>query len=268
MKLKLFQYSFALLLVFFAYKEANCQHLRLSNPTTVYPHLAFENNVGDSIVKFDGYAVIYSFRHRLPLYTFHKLSKDQIVIKGNSALAPRSSSFRRWLFTNTSSAGKADYKKSGYDRGHMVPAGDFVWNSRLKDETFWYINVNPQSPNLNQGIWAHLENEIRQLVILSGTPIFVITGVVFSPIPNERIGPNSIEVPVSFFKIIYSPENATMAAFLFDNKIDVYNGHLRDFQVTVDFIESITGEDFFDLLDDQLQTNLESSIIPFDNIKK
>lgn len=236
-----------------------------NKPVSTYEHLVYESNEGDSVVRLAGYAAIFSFTQRLPLYTFHKLSKDQLEASSRRVVAKRSTSFRPWRFSNTRlSATNGDYAKSGFDRGHMVPAGDFVWNQTLKDETFFHINVNPQMPNLNRGIWAFLENEIRKFVLATGQDVLVVTGVVFTKESNRYyIGPNRLQVPSVFFKMLYFPNTSNAYAFMFDNTIQHFEGNLSDFQVTVDFIEYITGEDFFDLMDDEKEKVFESHILPF-----
>ncbi|MFC1784967.1 DNA/RNA non-specific endonuclease [Candidatus Neomarinimicrobiota bacterium] len=227
-------------------------------------HLAFESNVGDSILYYQGYSVIYSYYHKLPLFTFHHLTIDQLTIDSTRSSVKRSSSyFVETLPNGTISATNIDYKKSGYDRGHMVPAGDFVWDKELKDETFYYTNINPQIPTLNRGIWRNLEIRIRGKVLSYSEGAYVVTGVVFNPNYRELIGPNNMPVPVAFFKMVYFVDKQKIFAFLFDNTIERYYGDLTDFQVTVDFIEKITNEDFFDLIDDEIETKIESIILNF-----
>jgi endonuclease G, mitochondrial len=229
-------------------------------------HLAFESNKGDSILYYKGYSVIFSYTYDLPRYTFNLLTVDQLTTNSTRLQAKRSSSFFPTSLPNgTLSATDADYSKSGYDRGHMVPAGDFVWNKELKDETFFYTNVNPQIPVLNRGIWANLENRIRDKVLKYSENAYVVTGVVFNSSYTERIGINGLHVPVAFFKIVYFDKRKTMFSFMFDNTVDQYVGDITDYQVTVDFIEQITGEDFFDLLEDDVESKLESVILNFDD---
>lgn len=51
----------------------------------------------------------------------------------------------------------ADYKGSGYDRGHQAPAGNETRDEKLKSETFYLSNMAPQAPRMNQQIWRKLE---------------------------------------------------------------------------------------------------------------
>lgn len=229
-------------------------------------HLAFESNKGDSILYFKGYTVFFSYPYNLPLYAFNLLTVDQLISDETRPPVKRSSTYFPYTLPNgTLSATNIDYSKSGFDRGHMVPAGDFVWNKELKDETFHYVNINPQIPTLNRGIWANLENQIRDKVLKFSEDAYVVTGVIFNPDYKEEIGPNKMRVPVAFIKIVYFEKRMQMFAFLFDNTIESYAGDINDFQVTVDFIEQITGEDFFDLLDDDSEEKMESVIVNFND---
>lgn len=55
------------------------------------------------------------------------------------------------------SAEQWDYSYSGYDRGHMAPAGDMKWSKKAMDESFFMTNMCPQAKTLNTGAWKRLE---------------------------------------------------------------------------------------------------------------
>lgn len=55
-----------------------------------------------------------------------------------------------------------DYSYSGYDRGHMAPAGDMKWSADAMAETFLLTNICPQAKSLNAGSWKGLEEKCRQ----------------------------------------------------------------------------------------------------------
>ena len=269
--MKLKQFSLSLILFVVCYTN-NCfsQGLKNSDGLThtlnSRQHLAFESNKGDSIIYYQGYSVIFSYKYNLPRYVFNLLSVDQITSSSTHPPVKRSSTFFPANLPNGKlSATSADYLKSGYHRGHMVPAADFIWNKELKDETSLFTNINPQKAALNLGLWANLESRIRHKVIKYSKNAYVVTGVIFNPKCEKKIGPNNLCVPTSFFKIIYFESKKIMYAFLFDNTVDIYEGDITDFQVTVDYIEKITGEDFFDLLSDDKEEEMESIIVKFND---
>lgn len=73
----------------------------------------------------------------------------------------RTDNFRPDPLVETGSASLADYKGSGYDRGHLAPAGDMKWSQKVMSESFFMSNMSPQTPGFNRGIWRSLESLVR-----------------------------------------------------------------------------------------------------------
>ena len=227
---------------------------------SVKNHLVLESDSINSFLVYRGFVVNYNYDYRIPNYTIHLLTIDQIADKGEY-VKRRSTFFVDDNLLHNKSSLKIDYKNSGYDRGHMVPAGDFYWQKVLKHETFVLSNIAPQNPNLNRGIWRNLEERIRIKVADCSCNSNVITGAIIRS--DNRIGINNVGVPDLFYKAIYFKELEIMYAFLFDNNVQHYEGDLYEFQVSVDDIERISKQDFFDLLDDEIENKLESQIENF-----
>lgn len=224
-------------------------------------HLAYESDDAALFLPYAGFVVRYDEARGLPRYTIHRLTPDQIQ-EGSRSPARRVSTYRVEEFEGgTHSATNLDYAGTGYDRGHLVPAGDFVWSQPLKTETFVYTNIAPFHPNLNRGPWANLEGKIRAEVLARGEEAFVITGVLFAAEQPYEIGPFGLDVPTHFYKILCFPRAAVMYAFLMDNMSGEYEGPLADFQVPVDFLERVTGEDFFDRFDDEAEDVMERAVV-------
>jgi endonuclease G len=70
----------------------------------------------------------------------------------------------------------SDYTNSGFDRGHLAPAGDMKWSETAMDESFLMSNISPQKPAFNRGIWKKLEEKIRSWAIENDS-IIVVTGL-------------------------------------------------------------------------------------------
>ena len=74
----------------------------------------------------------------------------------------------------TKSADWRNYKGSGYDRGHLCPAGDRRFTKQAYNETFYTSNISPQDREFNAGVWNELEKQVRIWAKQHGE-IFVVT---------------------------------------------------------------------------------------------
>jgi len=113
------------------------------------------------------------------------------------------------------SATLSDYKKSGYDRGHMSPAGD-RWDRKGMAESFSLANVVPQNPSNNRRIWSRIEQSVRRLVEQSGDA-YVVTGPLFSGRQLQTIGESRVLVPTQLYKVVYLPGRDLAFAVVVDN---------------------------------------------------
>lgn len=173
----------------------------------------------------------------------------------------RGDNFRPDPEITTGSASLADYKKSGYDRGHLAPAADFAFSEEAMSESFFLSNMSPQAPGLNREIWQYLEGQVRLWAEEYGKA-YIITGPVLEKPADqyEYIGENQVSVPEFFYKIILAPHENTVKALAFIIPNQKCEGTFWDYAVSVDEVENRTGLDFFFLLDDLLEDQLESNI--------
>lgn len=104
----------------------------------------------------------------------------------------------------------SDYDRSGFDRGHQVPAGDVGPD---KPETFSMVNMSPQTPELNRRIWAGLEAAVRALAIRDGE-LYVVTGPQIDPI--HHLMNAKVAIPTASWKAIDDPKVGA-AAYLCTN---------------------------------------------------
>ncbi len=230
---------------------------------SIKKNLKYESDDLGKFIIYRGFVVNYNCFRKIPNFTIHVINLEQISSRHREKAKRRGSFYVDDYNLKNCSSTNADYKGSGYDRGHMVPAGDFYWNELLKRETFVLTNIAPQSPNLNRGVWAYLENRIRDKVHNTSHDLYVITGTIFNHDINKFIGSNRIAIPGSYYKIIYDPVSNEMFGFVMNNNAESYDGMLESYQVSVDKIEKLTNEDFFDKLPDVMEESLESSIILF-----
>jgi endonuclease G len=171
------------------------------------------------------YAVIYDTDCKIPILVFEHLTASRI-----DGVEPRSKTFRPdpSLYPEHS-ASLSDYRNSGYDRGHMVPAGDMQEDSVSMLQTFYLSNVIPQAPQMNRGLWSSLEEFIRENVEARGElPTYVITGAHVGD-RSRRIG-DGVCVPTDLYKIITTEEIIERVVYLVPNRDDA-RGPLRSYVV-------------------------------------
>lgn len=154
----------------------------------------------------------------------------------------------------------ADYRHSGFDRGHMAPAGDMKWHPQAMRESFYMTNIAPQAHDLNRGAWKKLEEKCRQRAV-ADSALIIICGPIFDKEgPAARIGATGVAVPSSFFKVILAPyvEHPWAIGFIMPNSY--VDGGMQKTAVTVDQVEAVTGYDFFSALPDELENDIEGKM--------
>lgn len=170
------------------------------------------------------------------------------------------SEFERPLFeqdpiVKTESAHWGNYKKSGYTKGHLCPAGDRKQSQELYNETFYTSNASPQLYDFNAGVWNRLENKVRYWAG-KYDGIYVITGGVLTD-DLETIGREEVSVPKYFYKVLLTKDKTRMIAFLVPHEDS--DKPLYEFVVSVDELEQKTGINFFPKLNDATENKLEAN---------
>ena len=159
---------------------------------------------------------------------------------------------------STGSADWRNYKGSGFDRGHLCPAGDRRFSKAAYDETFYTSNISPQDSDFNAGIWNRLEHQVRLWCKRHGDLIVVTGGVLEHGL--KEIGAEGVDVPKAFYKIVLrrKGEGAEALAFLIPGVESTRP--LSDFLVSVDTLEVLTGLDFFEKRPQGWQQQVESRV--------
>ncbi|KAF2875091.1 hypothetical protein BDV95DRAFT_307882 [Massariosphaeria phaeospora] len=152
-----------------------------------------------------------------------------------------------------------DYFRSGYDRGHQVPAADAKWSQEAMDDTFSLSNMCPQvGDGFNRDYWAHFEDFCRRLTHKYPS-VRVVTGPLYLPkrepdgkwrVSYEVIGqPPNVAVPTHFFKVIFAEDGhrggkVAVGAFVLPNAVIASTKPLQDFEVPVEVVERASGLQF------------------------
>lgn len=150
----------------------------------------------------------------------------------------------------------SDYRNSNYDRGHLAPAADMKWSDGAMRDCFVLTNICPQDHALNSGAWKTLEDKCR-IWAERDSALVIVAGPIYEKTDRKRIGDNEVRVPSAFFKVILAPyvESPRAIGFIYPNQ--KAPGNMRDYSMTVDEVERLTGYDFFSTLPDEVENEIE-----------
>lgn len=203
------------------------------------------------IIQRTGYTLSYNVKYKTPYWVAWELTKEET--KGNEE---RSTEFYPDPDVIGAQVVTYDYSHSGYDRGHMAPAGDMKWSKKAMTESFYMSNICPQDHNLNTEDWNDLEMKAREWARRYGK-VYIVCGPIYNGTRNEYIGDHRVKVPDAFFKVIFinDAKKPSALGFYFENEAG--ERPLEDYLVSVDKLEQMTGLDFFSGLSDDLEVQLE-----------
>lgn len=205
------------------------------------------------IIRHNYFTLGYAEEFEQAAWTIHRLDNKMITGK-----AKRANKFNPDPLVSSESANDADYKNSGYDRGHLIPAADMKFLQSAMQETFFYSNMSPQNQDFNRGIWQDLEEQVRSWAEMENE-LFIFTGPVLKK-GLPKIGANEVAVPEAFYKIVakFDGKKSKVIAFLIPNRGS--DQPYSKFVVPVDKIEQLTGLDFFTILPDNQENVLEKQV--------
>lgn len=198
------------------------------------------------------YTLSYNKTHEQADWVAYKMFPfpDSLSVK-------RKDAFRPDPLVEGGSATLEDYKRSGYDRGHLAPAKAMSFSKESMKESFFMSNMSPQAPMFNRGIWRFLEAQVY-IWSKESDSLYVVTGPVLDN-PLGTIGKNQVSIPRSYYKTIvrFQDGNITGIGFLLKNEKSKES--YFDFATTIDSIEQVTGIDFYSSFPQDLQNRVEAN---------
>lgn len=151
---------------------------------------------------YDAFAILHSGESKTAVYVAQKLNRASV------ADAEEKRTNRFFADARLQSAERAtleDYKGSGFDRGHMAPAGQMP-TAQAMAQSFSLANMVPQEPQHNQGTWrVSVEDATKKYAGRADGDVYVITGPVFEPsiAQSRTISPGQVHVPTYLFTLVY-----------------------------------------------------------------
>jgi endonuclease G len=232
--------------------------LILGTPSGATPDVANENNY---LMPKPQYTISYNRSKATPNWVAWRLDSSWIgTTQRQDDYRPDPALPSGWYQVQN-----ADYSGSGYDRGHMCPSGDRTNSIPNNSATFLMTNFVPQLSANNQGPWEDLESYCRTLAG-SGNELYIITG----PVGNiGTIAGGRIVVPQYTWKVVLVLPNGSNDLSRINKGTRAFGiivpnfppvdmqAPWRNFRVTVDQVEQLTGYDFFTAIPKNTQEMIE-----------
>lgn len=210
-------------------------------------------SVESELLQYPGFTVSFNPKHHIPNYVAWTLTGDEAkggdVDKRTDNFAPDPAV--------KSCPTLDDYRGSGFDRGHMAPAGDMKWSRDAMNACFLLTNMVPQAHNLNKGAWRTLEEKCREWAKRDSAVVIICGPVLTEPV-KKRIGNTKVTVPKRFFKVVLAPSLSPPQGIGFIMPNGQVEGGMQAAAVSIDSVEAVTGFDFFSVLPDDIERMVEA----------
>lgn len=166
----------------------------------------------------------------------------------------------------------ADYRSSGFSRGHLCPSADRLCSTEQNEQTFYLSNMQPQWQSHNAGLWERIESQVRDwnsnyyrdtlYVVKAATIADVeLNGKTSAGVYTEKCN-NRLLIPKYFYCALLSVKDGKYQA------LGLWTTHSDDAQssttikscaISIDELERRTGIDFFCNLPDDVEEAVEST---------
>jgi endonuclease G len=232
----------------------------LGNPSSANTD---SNNHAHYLIKRSVFAMDYDDHEAEPNWVAWDLTADDIGPAKRTPTFHADSELPATFHHITS----ADYKGSGFDRGHMCPSADRTDNAQDNDAVFTMANIIPQAADNNQGVWEHLEADCRDWA-RQGNELLIICGP--AGFSGDHIGP--VAVPSHTWKIVVVVPNSAgsvlsristatrVIAVNIPNKAGVRHDPWSKYLVSVNDLEKLTGLKFFTALAPEIAAVLKAKV--------
>ncbi len=208
-------------------------------------------NTSEQILYRKGYTLSYNKDHKIPNWVAWHLTAEHTT----GPFRRPTSAWHEDMQVPYPRALIADYRESGWTRGHMCPAGDNKWDQEAMYDTFLLSNCCPQNGNLNSGDWNQIEMSCRRWAEKFGD-IYIVCGPILFRQAHETIGPNKVVVPEAFFKVVLCLNGIPKGIGFICRNTD--GGQNRDFYVnSIRQVERITGMTFFPSLSQEIEAQVK-----------
>jgi endonuclease G, mitochondrial len=250
-------------------KPTRDDNLALGNPSNAFTNTSYSDNY---LMVKNAFTLSYNKSKGIANWvSWHLSTAWQGDTQRQNDFRPDPSLPENWYEVTPS-----DYSRSGFDRGHLCPSSDRDATIEENQETFFMTNMTPQAPEHNQNIWKNLE-EYERLLTEQGNEVYIIAGTIGEGGSGtggfvKKIGKNeNITVPAFLWKIIVVlpvgqndilriNENTRIIAVNIPNDNSIGTNSWKNYRVSVDELERLTGYDFLSNVSVEIQGVIEGMV--------
>ena len=206
----------------------------------------------DVVLVYNGFIINYNTEWLVPNWVAYELTANE-----TDGEVPRTKRFTIDMEYKERQAMQEDYSNTGWDKGHMAPAGDMKWSQIAMNESFYLTNICPQNHDLNNKDWHTLEKHVRDWAAKYGS-VWVVCGPYLYANTYGTIGERKVIVPDGFFKAVLRKDGNSYKsiAFVFENGSNPQP--LKHAMVSVNDVEALVGFDLFTNLNDRIEETVEA----------
>lgn len=150
------------------------------------------------------------------------------------------------------------YKGSGYDRGHLKPADHSKCSLKEMKSSFSTLNISPQLPEFNRGVWKQLEIYSKNYLNISDS-IEVVCGPIFKR-KLIRKKANEIPIPDQYYRAL-KINDTLLIGFILDHQKGDFNPTKT--AVSINQLERKLGIDLFKGTAEKHESEVDSVLIQF-----
>lgn len=254
------------------YPSGNGRTTAVDNVMLGYPDsVTFNDPKGENhyLVTKDSYVLSYNNSAHNPNWvSWHLTSEDMGNNKRYDCYHPEEQLPNSWA-----KVGDEHYAPAGYSRGHMCPNGERNGDRKMQDDTFSMANMVPQGTANNSGPWNQLENVLRSKC--EGNKEAYIVAGPYGKIRNHVKNGMSIVIPEYTWKVALVIDKGSddlmrinngsstveaIAIWMPNENSRVHSKDHRSYGVSIDYVEQMTGYDFFAFLDDEEEALIEGRV--------
>ncbi len=189
------------------------------------------------------YTYHYNPQYGISNWVAYSLTREEVELTGTK----RTNRFHpdsALISKGVKIASPADYYRSGYNRGHLLPSSDRDDSRAENITTFNFVNIAPQLSRVNSGVWLYIEHKVKEWAYSYGRAYITVGTIVEDS--NRYIGKGKITIPTAFYKAVAVNINGEWfaTAFIVPNSIDIKNNYEK-YRVSIDKLEDIIDLDLF-----------------------